>query len=245
MVMHFATLKTMSQPNECVPQGPLYGWSKVPTVSRGVDITDASLPSEYLNAPNNGVLYGTWPYVLAWAVVTADADKPLSASGGVVLRDIRTHVFRASTQKWDMLASAGIPNGGYLHNTADYKIITQGDTSLRHSGGLIACPPIGKAYEVWNSRALLPAGDFSALAVSVSVKLHPSTPKLSGFCVQCGADYYPWKEGSISGIVPGVATGRIIRADSEWRTATMFIGDSKGGSIDVPTYSSVHASRKD
>lgn len=243
--MHLAALKTMSQPNECVPQGPLYGWSKVPTVTRGIDITDASLPVEYTEAPNNGVLYGTWPYALGWAVVTADSGKPLSSVGGVILRDLCTYAFRTSTQKWETLSYAKVPNGGYLHSTANFSTITQGDVSNLQEGGLVATPPIGQAFEVWNTRELLPVGDFSAVASSVSLRLHPSTPALSGFCVQCGMDYYPWKVGSITGIVPGVGTGRIIRAEKEWRTATMLVGNSNGIPFDVPAASDIHASRKD
>lgn len=235
----------MSQPNEVVPQGPLYGWSKVPTVSRGVDITDASLPAAYLNAPNNGALYGTWPYALAWAVVTADSGLQLSAQGGVILRDMCTHVFRTSTQRWELLAHSAIPGGGYLHNTSNYADTAQGDLSIVEDSGVVARPPVGWAFEVWNYRALLPVGDFSAVASSVSLRLHPSTPPRSGFGVQCGMDYYPWQSGSIPGIVPGVGTGRIVRAVPGWRTASMLVGTSAGIPFDVPTCSYEHTARSD
>jgi hypothetical protein len=235
-----AAWKGMAAQNECVPQGPLYGWSKVPTVTRGLDITDASLPGGY-----SGTLYGSWPYVLGWAVVTADSGLPLREAGGVIVRDLRTHVFRTSTGKWEVLSAITVPAGGYLHDTANYANVIQGDISIVREGGMLCLPPIGRAFEVWNSRELLPVADFSALAVSVSIKRDSNTSIGSGFCVQVGADYYPFKTGMIAGVVPSVGTGRIIRAEKEWRTASLFVGNSQSIPFDVDALSTTHATRSD
>lgn len=212
----------MQSLNLAFPKGPSsLGWLTAPTVGRGIDTSDASLPPWYV-----GELYGNWPYGLAWCVVTANSQGPEPIGAGVLLGNMQIHVDVGDGQGWRLWQTLTTPLGGVDHSV-DFTTTQAASLSNFVGPYLKVTPTPGYAVETWGARILLPVG-FTAIAAAVWAKLDGTLTRGSGLVVQCGIDYYPFLEGSVPGVVPGVGTGRIMPVTNNWTCMTMTVGNANG-----------------
>ena len=220
--------------NESVPRGPAFGWSQAATTTMGLVPHAASLPGWYVGTP-----YVDWPVIIPWVAVFHDGGAPYPTNTRVALKNIVCAMWSVSQSCWVTVSASPIPQGGQEHDAAFSSLFTH-TRRTEADGSESLKPTYGNVGEVWAHKATFDIDDLGGWYCAVDHRLviddsnGPDTTGADRWLVQMGADYYPDLVTDFGATpVPGVATGRILRATPAWRKSTMLL---MGSATHLPSF---------
>lgn len=219
----------MASASEALPISPIFDWQHRAKITMSAPRGDA-IPSWWTgNRPE-------WVYdALAW-FVTQEAEGNKATNSRVQMKDLRMYILSQSSKKWSQLDIKSTPDVELYSYPFAY---VSGSPGYRKesSGGISVKPKYPNFHHGYGHEKTITPQDVRAVFIAMDFRLTIDDPNKSDdrssakYVVSTGGDYWPGNGDIWSlGYAPGMGSGRMLLATSNWRTATLLVPNPNYGS---------------